>query len=91
MKDRKKALEDSLIRTITLTTLLVDELDELGKHRLYRHRLKRTGNQFKKELEKQVDDVWKSGNKKDAEEMSKNTDKVAKVAREFDKAIKNIL
>lgn len=47
-----------LIRTVLLSTLLIETFDELEEQLDYTHKLKLKGNQFKQELEKYCNQVF---------------------------------
>lgn len=58
IEQRAKKRQVLMIKTIGLTSLLLECFDELETLNIFRHRMKKTGNPFLKTLEKYINDVY---------------------------------
>lgn len=75
-------MEDNrFIRTLLLTVMLVEALDEIERTDGYRMKLKQLGNRFKGELEKYCSDVFSNMDKGLAHS---STELVARLTSEID-------
>lgn len=82
LEEYKKNL---MVKSTILTMLLIENLDELEEHGLFRKNLKKSGKPFKHQLLVYINKVFDV-----AEEKSLATDYMSKVSKKIDEFLKEI-
>ena len=82
METASKRRQQLMVKTIVLTTILIESFDDLIEFDSFRHKLKNLANNYSKELNKYIDDVFDIN-----EERGLSTDYIAKITAEIDKLL----
>lgn len=86
----QKDAEAGLIKTIVLTNLLVENLDEIEKGGFKILGLKSAAKALLKKSEKFIDAVWKQGNKVDKETNQTNFDTNSELIRNISEGLDSV-
>ncbi len=76
-----------MLKTMVLSSILVDSVEEMEEFGLVRHRLKQVGKMYNKELDKIIDNVFDTISTDNPEDQQDSAGYIAQISQAIDKLI----